>query len=98
MIKRIRISNFKSLGDVSVDLGPVVVLIGRSGSGKSNFVEALRWLRDFLTLRSIETVQQRHGGWDVVLSATAPKPIALSYSLTFAAPGLNEDFQYELRF
>ena len=35
MIKRIRITNFKSLQDVSVELSPVTVLIGRSGSGKS---------------------------------------------------------------
>lgn len=48
MIKRVVIKNFKSL-DVDVELGPVTVLVGRSGTGKTNFVEGLRFLRDYLT-------------------------------------------------
>jgi len=48
MIHRIKIKGYKSL-DVDVELNPeVTVLVGRSGSGKSNFVEALRFLRDAL--------------------------------------------------
>ena len=48
MIHRIKIKGYKSL-DVDVELSPeVTVLVGRSGSGKSNFVEALRFLRDVL--------------------------------------------------
>lgn len=46
MIKNVSITNFKSLGDVSVDLDSVTVLIGRSGTGKSNFLDAMRFLRD----------------------------------------------------
>ena len=45
MIRRFRVQNFKSLIDVTVDLSPVTVLVGKSGTGKSNFVQALRWLR-----------------------------------------------------
>jgi predicted ATPase len=98
MIKRVRITNFKSLEDVSVDLAPVTVLIGRSGSGKSNFVESFRWLRDYLTSRNDLALQQRHGSWSQVMSATARKPMTVSFSLTFSAPSLTEDFQYDLQF
>ena len=56
MIKRIRICNFKSLGDVTVDLEPITALIGCSGTGKTNFVEALRFLRDFLRTRNLDTI------------------------------------------
>jgi predicted ATPase len=98
MIKHIHITNFKSLGDVSVRLEPVTVLIGSSGTGKSNFVEALRWLRDYLALRDDGAVQQRYGGWPRVMSATAPKPMTISFALTFDAPGITEDFQYTLKF
>lgn len=38
MITRVRIQNFRSLVDVTVDLEPLTVLIGRSGTGKSNSV------------------------------------------------------------
>ena len=48
MIHRFRVQNFKSIVDVDVDLSPVTVLVGKSGTGKSNFVHALRFLRDIL--------------------------------------------------
>ena len=74
MLKRIHIRNFKSLGDVVVDLGQVTVLIGRSGTGKTNFVEALRFLRDALLDRNIVATQQRYGGWEKLYCATGSKP------------------------
>ncbi len=98
MIKHVHIKNFKSLQDVSVDLNPVTVLIGRSGSGKSNFVEALRWLRDFLRLRDADRIQQQHGNWSQILFAPEQGPRSFSFALTFDAPGFTEDFQYELVF
>lgn len=59
MIHRLRVHNFKSIRDVSVELGPVVVLIGRSGTGKSNFAGSLGFVRDYLITRG-ETLQQYH--------------------------------------
>ncbi len=53
MIHEIRIQNFKSIQDVTVELSPVTVLVGLSGSGKSNFVEAIRFLRDSLRRTSV---------------------------------------------
>jgi energy-coupling factor transporter ATP-binding protein EcfA2 len=41
MIARLTVNSFKSLHDVSVDLGVVNVFIGANGSGKSNLLEAL---------------------------------------------------------
>jgi predicted ATPase len=97
MIKKVRITNFKSLEDVAVDLDPVTVLIGKSGSGKTNFVEALRWLRDYLTAQPGDASRQRPDEWNRVMSATARKPMTMGFTVVFAAPGFAEDFQYELR-
>jgi len=36
-IKKLRISNFKSFGDLEIELGNFNVLIGANASGKSNF-------------------------------------------------------------
>lgn len=44
MINRIRITNFKSLKDVSLSLGLRNVLVGPNMSGKSNLVDVLRFL------------------------------------------------------
>lgn len=41
MLNTIKIKSFKSLEDVSVDLGTVNVFIGANGSGKSNLLEAI---------------------------------------------------------
>ncbi len=98
MIKHVHIRNFKSLEDVQVTLDPITVLIGRSGSGKSNFVEALRWLRTLLTYRDVAVVEGKCGPWSKVLCATVPRPLILAFELLFDAPGFSEDFQYSLAF
>jgi type I restriction enzyme M protein len=98
MIKRVRICNFKSLADVSVDLAPVTILIGRSGTGKTNFVESLRFLRDYLATRNPAIALQPHGNWQRVLCATASKPVTLLFDVIFGVPGLSEDYRYVLTF
>ena len=50
MITRVRAKNFRSLADVDVTLGPLTVLVGKNGAGKSAFVDVLRFTRDMLTI------------------------------------------------
>jgi predicted ATPase len=49
-INRIEVKNYRSLGDVAVDLEDLTVLVGPNGSGKSNFLDVLRFVRDALVL------------------------------------------------
>lgn len=45
MLKQIRVQNFKVIEDSGLlSLEPLMVIIGRNGSGKSSLVEALDWL------------------------------------------------------
>jgi energy-coupling factor transporter ATP-binding protein EcfA2 len=97
MIKQIHITNFKSLRDVTVELDPVTVLIGKSGTGKTNLVEALRFLRECLKARNTNPVQS-FGGWGSVLCATASKPAELSFDLTFDVPRISGDYHYRIVF
>ena len=98
MIKRVRICNFKSLGDVTVDFEPITVLIGRSGTGKTNFVEALRFLRDFLRSRNLGALVGQGGGWDRILCATASKPLQLLFDVTFSVSGESDVYNYAISF
>jgi predicted ATPase len=94
MIHRFRVENFKSIIDVSVDLAPVTVLVGRSGTGKSNFVESIRMLRDILS-SSPQQLQQLHQKWKQLRPATA-HDAKTRFEVVFSISGITERFHYEL--
>jgi predicted ATPase len=48
-VKRIRISNFKSFRELDLELGPFNVVIGANASGKSNFTQIFKFIRDIVT-------------------------------------------------
>jgi len=45
MLKKIILRNFKSFRDSTFELGPLTLMVGANASGKSNFVDALRFLQ-----------------------------------------------------
>lgn len=59
-ITRVRIKNYKSLADVDVRLGRLTILVGRNGTGKSNFIDALRFVSE--GIRNLnEAITNRNG-------------------------------------
>jgi predicted ATPase len=52
-LKSIRIQNYRSLADVSLDLRPINVLFGPSGGGKSSLLDAIGFVHDCVA-RSVE--------------------------------------------
>lgn len=61
MITRVQVKNFRNLADIDVQLGPMTVLVGRNGTGKSTFLDALRFVRDALRLDLDTAISQRGG-------------------------------------
>ncbi len=62
MIKTLSISNYRSLGPgVKLHLGPLTALVGQNGSGKTNVVDALRFLADCMRLGLEGAITKRHG-------------------------------------
>src|SRR3954471_14663506 len=70
-ITRVLLENYKSIARCDVELGPLTFLVGANGSGKSNFLDALRFVADALrssldhALRDrggINEVRRRSGG------------------------------------
>ncbi|HEY0553694.1 MAG TPA: AAA family ATPase [Thermoanaerobaculia bacterium] len=45
MLKRIRLKDFKSFVDEEVEIAPLTLLVGANASGKSNFLDAIRFLK-----------------------------------------------------
>ena len=64
-LRRVIIQNYKSLAAVTVALEPFTVLVGQNGSGKSNFVDALRFVGDCLNT-TISLALQNRGGINAV--------------------------------
>ncbi|MHC4404377.1 MAG: AAA family ATPase [Planctomycetota bacterium] len=91
MIHRIRVQNFKSLEDTAVDLGDVTVLVGRSGTGKTNFVKALGFLRDYLYFGQPQDPELQN--WKRLLPATKQK-CQMSFELEFDVKGIQDSFTY----
>ncbi|MGD0896282.1 MAG: AAA family ATPase [Thermoguttaceae bacterium] len=95
MIHRIRIQNFKSLRDVTVEFSPVTVLIGKSGTGKTNLASAIGFLRDYLRAGA--------GGGNLQQQllacrcATNPSG-AIEFQVVFDIPGFTLPFSYTLAF
>jgi energy-coupling factor transporter ATP-binding protein EcfA2 len=47
MLRRVRIRNLRSLKDVTLEVGPLNVLVGPNGAGKSNILGAFEILREY---------------------------------------------------
>jgi hypothetical protein len=95
MIHRFRVQNFKSIIDVTVDLSPVTVLVGRSGTGKTNFVESMRFLRDILSSQQpMIQLQQTWAGLRPAMKSDAPTRFEVDFSIA----GIDDVFQYILSF
>lgn len=95
MIKRIKIRDFKSIREVELELGPVTVLVGRSGTGKSNLVQAIRFLRNVL-LDHNEAVAYEFG-WQRIVPVGEPKPKP-TIEVSFSVPGEEREYRYRLGF
>lgn len=54
MIKRVKISNYKSFYSIEVNLEPLSILFGPNSAGKSNFLDALQLLSRMATKRTLK--------------------------------------------
>lgn len=66
-LRRVRIRGYKSIAFCDMTLEPLTILVGRNASGKSNFLDALAFLRDAMKTSVSEAVDRR-GGWSSVAS------------------------------
>ena len=69
-LRRVRIRGYKSIAFCDVVLEPLTILVGRNASGKSNFLDALVFLRDVMAMGVTEAVKRR-GGWSAITCRTS---------------------------
>jgi predicted ATPase len=96
LLRRVAIENFKSISKCRVDLAPLTVLVGRNGSGKSNFLDALKFVVDALQTSLDHAIRSR-GGIDDVRRRSTGHPRNFGIRLELLLPNLHRaDFTFEI--
>jgi predicted ATPase len=95
-VRRVRIQNFKGIAACDVPLRPLNVLVGRNGSGKSNFLETLVFLGSSLA-HSPDDALQVLGGVESVFHRGADGGRGPGIRLWMLLPdGSEADYGFEL--
>lgn len=84
------IKNFKSIRDQELSLGSLNVLIGANGAGKSNLIEAFRFLRE-LTNRNLARYSLERGA-DALLFRGRKVSSAMSLSVQFLEDSMENTY------
>lgn len=79
-VRRVRATSYRSIAACDVDLGPLTVLLGFNASGKSNFLDVLRFVADALETSAAQAVASR-GGLETLLHRS-PRGASQSFAIT----------------
>jgi predicted ATPase len=71
-ITRMMLKNYKSIAYCDVELGPLTFLVGRNGSGKSNFLDALHFIAAALRSGLDQAVRERGNFGDIRFKGADP--------------------------
>jgi len=85
-LKRVTVSGFKSIRDLSLDLGSLNVLIGANGAGKSNFISLFRLLNEVIEGR-FQLAVTKGGGADSFLYFGKKRTQSILVKLEFGYNG-----------
>jgi predicted ATPase len=88
LITRLRIKNYRSIGACDLAVGRLTALVGRNGAGKSNVLDALRFVADALRTTLDHALRDR-GGLATVrrISTGHPRNFSMSVDLALGRAG-----------
>lgn len=84
-IRRVMLRNYKSIGYCDLRLRPLTYLVGQNGAGKSNFMDALHFVRDAL-FTSLDSAMNERGGLNDVRRRSSGHPTHFGIRLEFNLP------------
>ena len=94
-IPRVRLKNYKSISACDVELRELTFLLGANGSGKSNFVDALRFVADSLRT-SLDHALRDRGGIKEVRRRSGGHPTHFEIRLDFEIEGQTGHFAFRI--
>ena len=95
-LEKLTIKNFKSIREQSLALGRLNVFIGGNGAGKSNLIEAFRFLREIVN-QNLAGYTGTKGGADALLYFGRKRSPEMSFHLEFAEGGTTSSYLMRLR-
>jgi len=96
LLTRVVLKNYKSIAACNVSLGGLVFLVGLNGSGKSNFLDALRFTADSLRA-SLDHALRDRGGIHEVRRRSGGHPTHFGISLQFVlSDGAEGSYSFEI--
>jgi predicted ATPase len=95
-LRRVRIRNYKSIAECDVQLGRLTLLVGRNGAGKSNFLDALRFVSDSLET-SLDHALKSRGGMSAVRRISTGHPRNIQIMLQLVLEDRQAQYEFELR-
>lgn len=95
-MRRVVVRNYKSIGQCCVEMGSLTVLVGRNGAGKSNFLDALRFVAEALQTSLDQAIKTR-GGIDAVRRRSTGHPRNFAIRLEWDLPNfLRANYEFEI--
>lgn len=97
----LEVQNFRSLRQVSIPLGPLNVLVGPNGVGKTNLLDVFRFLADIIQ-RDIEPALERRGGFENTAfrgGGRMPANIRIRLKATWtrhSSPGAPDEYELQI--
>lgn len=85
-LRRVVLSNYRSIRSCSVHLGPLTFLVGPNGAGKSNFLDALRLVTESLNT-TLEHALRERGGVNEVRRRSSGHPTHFGIRVDCALAG-----------
>lgn len=98
-ITHLGLSNWRNFPRVAVDLAGRTFLVGPNASGKSNFLDAIRFLHDLATVGGgLEYAIRRRGGVSALRSLAARRYPDVSLSIALGNEADERIWEYEVSF
>jgi predicted ATPase len=100
-ITRVHLENWRNFASVDVELQRRVFLVGPNASGKSNFLDAFKFLHDIVSVGGgfLEAVTRpQRGGVSRLRCLAARRFPDIVVQIGLGSDGSNSDWEYELRF
>lgn len=96
MIRTLRVQNFLSLKEFSLDFTQLNVLVGPNMSGKTNIINALRFLTSFLSSNLAQALNEQGTISEVFWKGENNSDISLSFDIDCTIPRQPVTFNYSI--